>query len=86
MISVQFCTVGLISISDVSKFQALLLNQVLILLGNRYPARFEAGAGEEDQIQLCGFEWSDRPPGQAEFEFLMKQAAKVIDVWIGQRL
>ncbi|MGR8932138.1 MAG: hypothetical protein ACU836_16015 [Gammaproteobacteria bacterium] len=46
----------------------------------------DEGAGENDQIQLYGFDWTDPPPGQADFESLMKQAARAIDAWIAARL
>lgn len=49
------------------------------------PCWTEEAASEEDAITLHGFEWLDAPPGQDEFEGLMRAAALAIDGWIAQR-
>jgi hypothetical protein len=43
------------------------------------------GSGE-DTIYIFGFEWSDLPRMQAQFERLMRQAARAIDAWISGKL
>jgi len=42
----------------------------------------DEGSDGEDGIHLHGFVWFDSPPGQAEFQALMQQAAQAIDAWI----
>ncbi len=50
------------------------------------PCWSDAGSGDDDSIQLYGFQWTDPPPGQAVFQTLMDEAVNAIDAWIAERL
>lgn len=45
----------------------------------------DEGSGSEDSLTLFNFQWEDKPPDQAMFEDLIKQAALAIDNWIASR-
>lgn len=46
----------------------------------------EGSGGGEDAICIYGFQWNGRPPNQAEFESLMRQAVLKIDDYIFKHL
>lgn len=45
----------------------------------------DAGAGEDDSLQIYAFQWTDDPPDQTAFESLMREAVNAIDAWIAER-
>ena len=44
------------------------------------------GSGEEDQIHIFGFHWTENPPDQKRFEALMQEAVQFIDGWIAKQM
>ncbi len=44
------------------------------------------GSGDEDQIHIFGFDWTESPPDQERFEALMNEAVQIIDGWIAAQM